>query len=216
MCNQLRTYDCGLRSPRSSHIFFSVCVQGRVEDEVAVQHVHLTTLQDGRLGAMNLWRDYLRRDLDYTKGKKTTRTTNNDQRRPRDEGTRTKSARAGGAARPISLRFTRTGKFLSSDPSSILPAVNIHLQKWSRASRPVAAARRVSARSGDGSGVRDGHPRRALGDSRSTGRLRGLSLGLCRWCSNICSNYPSSIGRWRSRDGRRNGRHSGGGGCGHG
>lgn len=116
--------------------------------------------------------------------------------------------------RPITVY--RTGKLLSSDPSSMLPAVNIHLQKWSRASGPVAVARRVSARSRDGSGVGDGHPRRALGDSRSTGRLRGLSLGLCRWRSNICSNYPSSIGRWRSRDGCRNGRHLDSCGCGHG
>ena len=87
-----------------------------------------------------------------------------------------------------------------------------HLQKWSRASSPVAAARRVRGWSRGGSGVGDGHRRRALGDSRSTGRLRGNSHRLSRWCRN----YPNYIGRWRSGDGCRSGRCSGSGECWHG
>lgn len=87
-----------------------------------------------------------------------------------------------------------------------------HLQKWSRASSPVAAARRVRGWSRSGSGVGDGHRRRALGGDRSTGWLRENSHCLSRWYSN----YPNYIGRWRSGDGYRNGRCSGSGECWHG
>jgi hypothetical protein len=81
-----------------------------------------------------------------------------------------------------------------------------HLQKWSRASSPVAAARRVRGWIRGGSSVDDGHRRRALGGGRSTGRLRGSSHRLSRWCSNH-PNYVG-IGRGRSGDGCRNGRCS--------